>query len=91
MNYSMEEFDRAKTKVMNYIMYKKRTEYEVRNKFSKTLEENLLNDKSAIAHFYNKLLNLQKLMNTKEGYKIAKKRTLILKKYLKMLKKEVIL
>ena len=44
MNYSIEEFDRAKTKVMNYIMYKKRTEYEVKNKFSKTLEENLLND-----------------------------------------------
>ena len=44
MGYSIEEFDRAKTKVMNYIMYKKRTEYEVRNKFSKTLEENLLND-----------------------------------------------
>lgn len=44
MNYSIEEFDKAKTKVMNYIMYKKRTEYEVKNKFSKTLEENLLND-----------------------------------------------
>ena len=44
MNYSIEEFDRAKTKVMNYIMYKKRTEYEVKNKFSKVLEENLLND-----------------------------------------------
>ena len=44
MNYSIEEFDKSKTKVMNYIMYKKRTEYEVRNKFSKTLEENLLND-----------------------------------------------
>ena len=44
MEYSIEEFDKAKTKVMNYIMYKKRTEYEVRNKFSKTLEENLLND-----------------------------------------------
>ena len=44
MNYSIEEFDRAKTKVMNYIMYKKRTEYEVKNKFAKTLEENLLND-----------------------------------------------
>jgi len=44
MNYSIEEFDKAKTNVMNYIMYKKRTEYEVRNKFSKTLEENLLND-----------------------------------------------
>ncbi len=44
MEYSIEEFDKAKTKVMNYIMYKKRTEYEVRNKFYKTLEENLLND-----------------------------------------------
>ena len=44
MNYSIEEFDRAKTKVMNYIMYKKRTEFEVKNKFSKILEENLLHD-----------------------------------------------
>lgn len=44
MEYSIEEFDKAKTKVMNYIMYKKRTEYEVKNKFSKILEENLLND-----------------------------------------------
>lgn len=41
---SIEEFDKAKTKIMNYIMYKKRTEYEVKNKFSKTLEENLLHD-----------------------------------------------
>jgi len=44
MEYSIEEFDKAKTKVMSYIMYKKRTEYEVRNKFYKILEENLLND-----------------------------------------------
>ena len=44
MEYTIEEFDKAKTKVMNYIMYKKRTEYEVKNKFNKTLEENLLND-----------------------------------------------
>jgi len=44
MEYSLEEFDRVKTKVMTYIMYKKRTEYEVRNKFNKILEENLLND-----------------------------------------------
>lgn len=44
MEYSIEEFDKAKTKVMNYIMYKKRTIYEVKNKFSKTLEENLLHD-----------------------------------------------
>ena len=44
MQYTLEEFDKSKAKVMNYIMYKKRTEYEVRNKFSKTLEENLLDD-----------------------------------------------
>lgn len=44
MEYSIKEFDKAKTKVMNYIMYKKRTEYEVKNKFSKTIEENLLHD-----------------------------------------------
>ena len=44
MKYSIEEFDKEKTKVMNYIMYKKRTEYEVKNKFSKTIEENLLHD-----------------------------------------------
>lgn len=44
MEYSIVEFDKAKTKIMNYIMYKKRTEYEVRNKFAKILEENLLND-----------------------------------------------
>ena len=30
--YSIEEFDKEKTKVMNYIMYKKRTEKEVKNK-----------------------------------------------------------
>lgn len=44
MSYSVEEFDKAKSKVMNYIMYKKRTQYEVKNKFGKILEENLLND-----------------------------------------------
>ena len=42
--YTIEEFDKEKSKVMNYIMYKKRTEYEVRNKFNKAIEENLLND-----------------------------------------------
>ena len=44
MKYTLEEFDNAKTKIMKYLMYKKRTEYEVRNKFSKILEENLLDD-----------------------------------------------
>ena len=41
--YSKEEFDKEKTKVLKYILYKKRSEYEIRNKFSKSIE-NLLDD-----------------------------------------------
>lgn len=42
--YTNEEFDKQKTKVLKYILYKKRTENEVRNKFTTTIEENLLED-----------------------------------------------
>lgn len=42
--YTIEEFDKEKTKVLKYILYKKRSEQEVRNKFSNTIEENLLED-----------------------------------------------
>ena len=42
--YTIEEFDRAKTQVLKYVMYKKRTLQEVKNKFASILEENLLED-----------------------------------------------
>ena len=42
--YTIEEFDREKTKVLRYILYKKRTEQEVRKKFNKQIEENMLDD-----------------------------------------------
>ena len=42
--YTIEEFDREKTRVLRYILYKKRSEYEVRNKFEKTIESELLED-----------------------------------------------
>ena len=42
--YTVEEFDKEKTKVMNYIMYKKRTEYEVKNKFKNTIQNDMLCD-----------------------------------------------
>ena len=42
--YTIEEFDREKTKVLKYILYKKRSENEVKTKFSGTIEENLLED-----------------------------------------------
>ncbi len=42
--YTVEEFDKEKTKILKYILYKKRSENEVRRKFAGTIEENLLED-----------------------------------------------
>ncbi len=42
--YTPEEFDKYKTKVMTYILYKKRTESEVRKKFCSVIEEEILDD-----------------------------------------------
>lgn len=42
--YTVEEFDKQKTKILKYILYKKRTEQEVRKKFSSTIDENMLED-----------------------------------------------
>ena len=42
--YTSEDFDREKTRVLKYILYKKRTEQEIRNKFIQTIDENLLED-----------------------------------------------
>ena len=38
------EYDKLKTKVLKYIMYKKRTEKEVRQKFEGTIDEEILDD-----------------------------------------------
>ena len=42
--YTIEEFDKEKTKVLKYVIYKKRTEKEVKTKFKSQIEENLLSD-----------------------------------------------
>ena len=42
--YTIEEFDNEKTKVLKYVMYKKRTEREIKTKFRSLIEENLLED-----------------------------------------------
>lgn len=42
--YTFEEFDKEKTRVLRYILYKKRSEQEVRTKFAKSINENLLED-----------------------------------------------
>jgi SOS response regulatory protein OraA/RecX len=41
-NYTIEEFDRAKTRILKYVLYKKRCEKEVRDKFQDVYDENLL-------------------------------------------------
>ena len=40
----IKEFDKQKTKVFKYIMYKKRTEQEVRKKFKGKIEEQMLDE-----------------------------------------------
>lgn len=70
--YTDEEFDKNKTKVMSYILYKKRTEYEVRKKFCHIIEENMLediieyikeagyiNDNEYVKKLFNEYMNLK--------------------------------
>ena len=42
--YNIEEYDKQKTKILKYIIYKKRTEQEIRTKFKSTVDENVLVD-----------------------------------------------
>ena len=42
--YTIGEFDKEKTKVLTYILYKKRSEQEIRNKFLNTIEPDMLDD-----------------------------------------------
>lgn len=84
--YSIEEFDREKTKVLKYILYKKRSEQEVRTKFEKTMDENLLediieylkeagyiNDKEFIQKTVNNYIALKNLSIREIKYKLQAK------------------
>ena len=42
--YTIEEYDCEKTKVLKYVLYKKRTVREVKTKFRSVIEENMLED-----------------------------------------------
>lgn len=72
--YTVEEFDEKKTKVMSFILYKKRTEYEVRKKFASSIDEEMLddiieyveeagylNDKEYVKKFFTEYMNLKYL------------------------------
>ena len=42
--YTIEEFDESKSKVLKYVLYKKRTIQEVKTKFGNIIESEMLND-----------------------------------------------
>ena len=40
--YTIEEYDKQKSRVLKYVLYKKRSKQEVKNKFYNDVEENML-------------------------------------------------
>jgi len=84
MNY-IEEFDKLKTKVLKYIMFKKRTEQEVRQKFREesiellndVIEElkelNYINDENYINRAVNEFKNLKNMSIKEIEYKLMTK------------------
>lgn len=42
--YTIEEYDKEKSKVLKYILYKKRSKQEVKNKFYNSIENEMLNN-----------------------------------------------
>lgn len=81
----LEKLDKLKTKVLKYIMYKKRTEKEVRRKFSEedqdlledvieNLKENgYINDKSYVERAVAEFMNLNNLSLKELKYKLQSK------------------
>ena len=84
--YTIEEFDKEKTRVLRYILYKKRSEFEVRKKFDKVIEPELLediieylkeakyiNDKEYIERAINNFIILKNLSQREIQYKLIAK------------------
>ena len=82
---NLEEFDKLKTKVLKYVLYKKRTEREVRQKFAENTgnlldnvieylrEENYINDTSYIEKSVNEIQRLKNLSIKEVKYKLLAK------------------
>lgn len=85
MDYSLDEFDKMKTKVLKYILYKKRTEQEIRQKFIKEDERILedviqylkeakyISDEEYISRAVNEYIALKNLSITEIKYKLYTK------------------
>ena len=84
--YSLEDFDKAKTKILKYIVYKRRTEQEVREKFQNEFDEGMfediidylkdakyIDDKEYIEKIVNNFMILKNLSNKELKYKLIAK------------------
>lgn len=81
----LKEFDSLKTKVLKYVLYKKRTEKEVRQKFAENTgnlldnvieylkQENYINDLSYIEKSINEMQKLKNLSIKEVKYKLLAK------------------
>ena len=82
---NLEEFDKLKTKVLKYVLYKKRTEREVRQKFAENTgnlldnvieyfrEENYINDSANVEKLINEFIKLNNLSIKEVKYKLLAK------------------
>ena len=82
---NLEEFDKLKTKVLKYVLYKKRTEREIRQKFAENTgnlldnvieylrEENYINDSAYVEKSINELIKLKNLSIKEVKYKLLAK------------------
>lgn len=82
---NIEEFDKLKTQVLKYVLYKKRSEAEVREKFSKNtgnmldnvieyLKENeYINDTAYIEKAVNEFMRLKNMSIKEVQYKLLSK------------------
>lgn len=84
--YTIEEFDTQKTKVFKYLMFKKRTENEIRTKFKMQIQEEMLediieylkeagyiNDYNFIERQVNEYVNLKSMSIQEIKYKLMAK------------------
>lgn len=81
----IEEYDKLKTKVLKYVLYKKRTEQEVRQKFAENTgnllenvieylkQEKYIDDKSYIERSVNEYIALKNLSIKELTYKLYTK------------------
>lgn len=81
----LEEFDKLKTKVLKYVLYKKRTEKEIRQKFAENAgnlldnvieylkDENYINDEDYVERSINEITKLKNLSLKEVKYKLLTK------------------